>query len=230
MKFMSPNHRPTYLLLIALLMALIQPDSTFSQQTAEELVNGGIAEQNKGDLCQAETIRIETKSTERQSQLEGIEAFIKNYQSGLNGVIADYTNVIEPNRESAFFFDSITHKGYAYLLRGLAKRAKGDHNGAMEDLDGAITDCTNFIGHNPKDALAYDVRGLAKQAKGDLDGAIVDFSRLIELNPTDVNAYLNRGKAKKAKGDLAGAEEDFAQAKKLQDAQNNATPPPNQDK
>src|SRR5439155_26586183 len=62
-----------------------------------------------------------------------------------------------------------------YNKRGLAKEAKGDH-------DGAIADYNRAIELNPKHASAYNNRGIAKQAKGDLDGAIADYNRAIELD------------------------------------------------
>jgi tetratricopeptide (TPR) repeat protein len=47
---------------------------------------------------------------------------------------------------------------------GLAKKAKGD-------LDGAIADYTKAIAIKADDAAAYNNRGSAKQAKGDLGEA-----------------------------------------------------------
>ena len=85
-----------------------------------------------------------------------------------------------------------------YNDRGIAKRKKGD-------LDGAIADFTKAIELKPNYAEAYANRGNAKQAKGDLDGAIADSTNAIELKPDDAEAYTNRGNAKRAKGDLDGA-------------------------
>ena len=96
----------------------------------------------------------------------------------------------------------------AYNNRGIAKKAKGD-------LDGAIADYTKAIELKPDDADAYINRGDAKKAKGDLDGAIADYTKAIELKPDDAEAYVNRGDAKKAKGDLDGAIADYTKAIEL---------------
>src|SRR5438128_7669797 len=85
-----------------------------------------------------------------------------------------------------------------YNNRGLAREAKGDH-------DGAIADYSRAIELDPKFAVgAYSNRGLAKQAKGDLDGAIADYNRAIELDPKLAIFYYLRALAKEAKGDLDG--------------------------
>src|SRR6266540_3170541 len=95
-----------------------------------------------------------------------------------------------------------------YNNRGLAREAKGDH-------DGAIADYNRAIDLNPKYAGAYNNRGLAKQAKGDLDGAIADYNCAIELCPKQPRAYMNRGFAKQAKGDHDGAIADYNRAIEL---------------
>ena len=96
----------------------------------------------------------------------------------------------------------------AYSNRGVAKKAKGD-------LDGAIADYNRAIELDPKDASAYYNRGNAKKAKGDLDGAIADYNRAIELDPKLAIAYYNRGNAKDDKGDLDGAIADYNRAIEL---------------
>src|SRR5207249_4698209 len=70
-----------------------------------------------------------------------------------------------------------------YNSRGLAKEAKGDHDGAIADYNRAIADFNRAIELDPKLAIFYSNRGLAKEAQGDHDGAIADFNRAIELDP-----------------------------------------------
>jgi len=117
-----------------------------------------------------------------------------------------------------------------YNKRGLAKEAKGDHDGAIADFNCAIELC-------PKQPRAYMDRGFAKQAKGDVDGAIADYNRAIELaaklgffcmdgtiadynraielDPKQPRAYMNRGFAKQAKDDVDGAIADYNRALEL---------------
>src|SRR5436305_1509361 len=96
-----------------------------------------------------------------------------------------------------------------YNSRGLAKEAKGDHDGAIADYNRAIAD-------DPKQPSAYMNRGFAKEAKGDLDGAIADYNRAIELDPKLAAAdYNNHGITKEGKGDHDGAIADFNRAVEL---------------
>jgi serine/threonine protein kinase/Flp pilus assembly protein TadD len=93
----------------------------------------------------------------------------------------------------------------AFYDSGVAKKAKGD-------LDGAISDFTKVIETAPNEADAYFNRGTAKAGNNDLDGALADYSKAIELEPAFADAYNNRGIAKNAKGDLDGAMADYDKA------------------
>ena len=62
----------------------------------------------------------------------------------------------------------------------------------------AIADFSEAIRLNPKDAVAYNNRGVAYYAKSDLDRAIADFNEAIRLDPKDAIAYNNRGAARGA--------------------------------
>lgn len=92
-----------------------------------------------------------------------------------------------------------------YFNRGIAKRDKGD-------LDGAIAEFTKVIQLEPDYAEAYYNRGVMKQGKGDDDGAIADYNNAIQIKPDHASAYNNRGAAKQGKGDLGGAIEDYTKA------------------
>jgi len=137
----------------------------------------------------------------------------------------------------------------AYSNRGLARRDKGDLDGALADyteairlkpdfaaaysnrglarrdkgdLDGALTDCTEAIRLKRDYADAYINRGLARRDKGDLDGALADYTEAIRLKPDFAAAYSNRGVARRDKGDLDGALADYTEAIRLKPDDANA--------
>jgi hypothetical protein len=62
----------------------------------------------------------------------------------------------------------------AFLKRGMARQAKGDHDGAIEDFTKAIEANANCV-------QAYASRGLSKEAKGDPNGAKADYSKSIQI-------------------------------------------------
>jgi tetratricopeptide (TPR) repeat protein len=68
--------------------------------------------------------------------------------------------------------------------RGLAYRAKGEHDRAIQDYDEAIK-------LNPNLAIAFYNRGLAYGAKGQHDRAIQDFDQAIRLNPSDAKSEVD---------------------------------------
>src|ERR1019366_198984 len=116
--------------------------------------------------------------------------------------IAACTRVIDSGRWQG------ANLSWAYLNRGIAKKQKGE-------LDGAIADYNRAIELDPRVVIGYNNRGTAKSAKGDLDGAIADYNRAIELDPRFVIGYLNRGNAKTQKGDLDWASADYSSALEL---------------
>lgn len=105
------------------------------------------------------------------------------------------------------------------LLSGLQtacdkETAQTDFQRAMKAYDagnfaGASQWLSSHLRKNPKDAVAYDCRGRAREETGDLDGAIADFDCAIGLNPELVRGYVHRGIARKKRGDIAGALADF---------------------
>ncbi len=129
-----------------------------------------------------------------------------------------------------------------FILRGLARQAKGDADGAIEDftraihldptngatfcnrgnarlakrdLVGAVQDFDRTIELDANCDAGYTGRGRVAQERGDVDGAIRDFTRAIELNPEDPIAFSNRGNSRTAKGDAIGAIDDFGRAIEL---------------
>lgn len=93
---------------------------------------------------------------------------------------------------------------WAWNKRGLAKKEKGDYQGA-------ITDYNEAIKLKPY-AAAYTNRGVVKGMLGDLKGAVADFDKAINIKPYDFDAYNNRAVAKGNLGNFRGAIEDLGMA------------------
>jgi lipoprotein NlpI len=109
------------------------------------------------------------------------------------------TLIVEDKAEPA------SMRASAHLNRGLAFKAKGAYDRAIEDYDEAM-------GLRPDDPLAYIDRGVVLRLKGDIDNAIADFSEAIRLNPVYADTFYNRGEAYMAKGDAESALADFEEA------------------
>ena len=112
--------------------------------------------------------------------------------SGFDRLIEAYTSVIRdtPNAVNA------------YALRGAAKYAKGD-------LDGALADVEQALMLDPHCTSALASRGTIRQRKGDFNGAIEDLSALTTETPKAVQAWATLGVLRWNKGDFDGALEDF---------------------
>lgn len=90
---------------------------------------------------------------------------------------------------------------------------------SCKQLERSVIECTTrAIERNPRNAVAYFLRGLAKHAQNDFDGAIADFSVVIQLEPQADIAYFNRGRAKADKKDHEGAIADYTMAIRLNPA------------
>jgi len=100
------------------------------------------------------------------------------------------------------------HNRRALVMRCIARRQKGD-------FDGAIDDCTRAIGIDPDSGTAYYARGMAREKKGDYDHALIDYGEALRIDPNDAGTYDARGIARDHKGDLAWAIEDFNNALRI---------------
>ena len=130
----------------------------------------------------------------------------------------------------------------AFNNRGLARRAKGNVEGALQDfseairlkpdyavafnnrgfvcsenddVEGALQDINQAIRLKPDLAAAFDSRGTVRAAKGDMEGALQDYNEAIRLKPDYAIAFNNRGLARRAKGDVEGAVRDYNEAIRL---------------
>lgn len=81
-----------------------------------------------------------------------------------------------------------------------------------ERYDRAITDFTEALKFDPRDAFIYHNRGLAHAANDSTDAAIADYSKALQLDPEMTTAYFHRGVAYRLKGNFARAVADFSEA------------------
>src|SRR5438477_452759 len=97
-----------------------------------------------------------------------------------------------------------------YYESGIAKKAKGD-------LDGAIADYSKAIESPPNDHLSetYNNRGTIRHESGDNVGAVADFTKAIEIDSKNVFAYANRGYALILLNEDTEAHKDFEQVLKI---------------
>jgi tetratricopeptide (TPR) repeat protein len=81
----------------------------------------------------------------------------------------------------------------------------------MSRRNKAVDDATKAIVLNPKNANAFNIRGLVKSSLGRKEQAesIADFDKAIELNPKFIKPYFNRGVRKADDSDYDGAIADF---------------------
>ena len=103
---------------------------------------------------------------------------------------------------------AISQNAEAYYLRAYAKSDLGDEQGALADLNQAIT-------LNPQNAIAYYNRAIAKSHLGDQQGAITDYSQVIAIDPQLADAYVNRAGIKHELSDYQGACSDVKKAVSL---------------
>ncbi|PYL10234.1 MAG: hypothetical protein DME33_01365 [Verrucomicrobia bacterium] len=97
----------------------------------------------------------------------------------------------------------------------MAKLRSRDKEVDKSASDGAIADVNRALQLNPRNAKAYDDRGLAKLSSGDLDSALADFNHALQSDPKLAPAYESRGVAKAIKGDLDSAVADYNRAIEL---------------
>src|SRR5262245_55354042 len=138
-------------------------------------------------------IKANPKDTWAYRNRAAVRVMDKDY----DGAIDDLTDAIEIDPHFSLFVE-----------RGRTKRAKGD-------LDGAIKDYGEALKLEPKDAVAFNNRGVVWEAKGKLDNAIDDYTSAIDADPKYSTPYRNRGLAQQKKGDYGPAIKDFNEAVKL---------------
>lgn len=96
----------------------------------------------------------------------------------------------------------------AYYNRAIARKAKGDLEGTLDDYDEAIR-------LRPDYAQAFNNRGVERKAKGDLEGALADYNKAIRFNPDLATAFYNRALICQQQDQHAAAIADFKKYLKL---------------
>lgn len=86
-------------------------------------------------------------------------------------------------------------------LRAELEFQQGNFLLMLGQIDRAIGLYSHAIDLNPRNADAFNNRGVAHGMKGEFDLAIADFNKMIELKPTDAGAHTNRGIAYQSKGE-----------------------------
>jgi len=81
----------------------------------------------------------------------------------------------------------------------------------MSRRNKAVDDATKAIAINPKNANAFNIRGLVKSSLGTKERAeaLADFEKAIEIEPKFIKPYFNRGTARADASDYDGAIADF---------------------
>ena len=84
----------------------------------------------------------------------------------------------------------------------ISRIGAGDYKAAIEILHKEIQ-------QNPRYAMAYNNRGIAKTFDRDAEGAVRDFTSLIDIEPGNTDAYLMRGAVLQSIGRSDEAQRDF---------------------
>lgn len=95
--------------------------------------------------------------------------------------------------------------GRAAFDDGVRLYREGYYTSARDAFDTAVR-------QEPRNATAFNNRGVARARLGDLNGAVLDYTRAMELAPTDAETVFNRGNAYAAAGNLPAAISDFTTA------------------
>lgn len=103
----------------------------------------------------------------------------------------------------------------AYVKRGIARRAKGDLDGSIEDYEKAGGLDPRSTADNAAVAESYSNRGLNKFFRLELGPAVADFTRAIEHYGREPNHFFRRGRARLIDEELEAAVADFDRAAAL---------------
>ena len=143
----------------------------------------------------------------RTEEVNGVE--FEGVIIAVSGKIERFQDAVQIVVQSASQIVPRTPKQTDYTGRAYDKEAKGDIDGAIEDLNQAIE-------HQParRDEACQHLARL-KAKRGDWAGALAAYDKLIAFDPDKSDSYWVRATAKEQHGDFEGAMADFTHAAEL---------------
>ena len=146
--------------------------------------------------------------------------------------ISDYDQMIRlvPNGSSGYSLRASAYRDAGNLDRALADlneairidgrwwdyAKRGSIRSARQDWDGAISDFSQALFHDPTDWYTFSERGRARHLKGDLAGAVHDYTACLRLNPKYEFARKQRAAALERQGKFSEAISDLLELAPLQ--------------
>lgn len=148
--------------------------------------NRGLAYANMKQYNQALADCDKSISLRPNPEAFSVRAGIHYDMGSMELAIADSNKAIELTRNLAS----------PYLTRAISYWKLGNYAQAVVDSNKAIM----LEPDSPRQASAYNIRGIAFLSDSKYEKAVADFSRAVELDPRYVEAYYNRGITYKAQG------------------------------
>ena len=161
-------------------------------------------------LCLLAIILLLSPAAPAQSRRAAAGAHLKRgdllmSQNKVAAALASYDKAIE------------TDPGWAaaYVKHGMARRAKGDLEGSIEDYEKAEGLDPRSTAGSAAVAESYSNRGLNRLQRLETKSAIADFDKAIEHDGKEPNHFFRRGQARLIDEELEAAIADFDHASAL---------------
>jgi tetratricopeptide (TPR) repeat protein len=142
------------------------------------------------DQARIQVDQATKQATQVLSVIEDIKKQVDEIKESINKDKKDAEEAAKQAKASQIFTQAFSEKNYTKVI----------------EL------CTQAIEINPKDAEAYNNRGLAKRHIGDFFAAIQDYDKAVEIDPKYADAYCNRGNARAHLEDYDLAIQDYDMA------------------
>jgi tetratricopeptide (TPR) repeat protein len=182
---------------------------TLNSNFAEAYVGRAMAEQAEGKFEEAsadyvQALRIRPKMAEAHNNYASLL-----YEKGdMDGALVEFDKAIKLNRRMP---EPHAASGMIYYLKGEMKKSIECFTRAIDLFPSFLEGVTALSARNPRLAVAYDTRALARQSLGDLTGALGDFDKAISINAR-ADYFNNRAQVRFKLDDNEGALSDYASA------------------